>query len=173
MDFPRSLGFKLTRFTITARILWMAAAKVGSLIVNANALASPLTAGPVLKSPSVQLNSRSKFSSIQLVGARIEAELSWTFKKDGASLLRVESASYAHFVRTKSRKTTLLKFSWIKNGRKIMNCCERRWKIMESSPQLENVENERANLRQGRPHLFQVRRGLLLSWTCSLIFHTP
>ena len=43
--------------------------------------------GPVLKSPSVQLNSRSKFSSIQLVGARIEAELSWTFKKDGANLL--------------------------------------------------------------------------------------
>ena len=45
MDFPRSLGFKLTRFTITARILWMAAAKIGSLIVNANALASPLAAG--------------------------------------------------------------------------------------------------------------------------------
>ena len=45
MNFPRSLGFKLTRFTITARILWMAAAKIGSLIVNANALASPLAAG--------------------------------------------------------------------------------------------------------------------------------
>ena len=45
MDFPRSLGFKLTRFTITARILWMAAAKIGSFVVNANALASPLAAG--------------------------------------------------------------------------------------------------------------------------------
>jgi len=45
MDFPRSLGFKLTCFTIVARILWMAAAKIGSLIVNANALASPLTTG--------------------------------------------------------------------------------------------------------------------------------
>ena len=112
--------------------------------------------GPVLKSPSVQRNSRSNLSSTQLVGARIEKDLSWPFKKEGANLLWVESASSAHFVRTKSRKATLLKFSWIKNGRKTANYCERRWEITKSSPQLESVKNERESSQPTRPHPFKL-----------------
>ena len=45
MNFPRSPEFKLTCFAVTARILWMAAARIGSLVVNANSLASSLTTG--------------------------------------------------------------------------------------------------------------------------------